>query len=122
MTHVVTARCVDCRYTYCVVECPVSCFYEVKDPHMLVIDPGTCIDCEACVPEFDELVRTSDAILDRDAYLAAMAQMVKALADSAWIIPIHAKSTPTLARADLTGFKPYRHRVEMDARKLHWTE
>ena len=51
MTHVVTARCVDCRYTYCVVECPVSCFYEVKDPHMLVIDPGTCIDCEACVPQ-----------------------------------------------------------------------
>ena len=50
MTHVVTARCVDCRYTYCVVECPVSCFWEVKDPHMLVIDPNTCIDCEACVP------------------------------------------------------------------------
>jgi ferredoxin len=50
MTHVVTGRCVDCRYTYCVVECPVSCFWEVTDPHMLVIDPGTCIDCEACVP------------------------------------------------------------------------
>ena len=50
MTHVVTARCVDCRYTYCVVECPVTCFWEVKDPHMLVIDPNTCIDCEACVP------------------------------------------------------------------------
>jgi ferredoxin len=50
MTHVVTARCVDCRYTYCVVECPVACFWEVKSPHMLVIDPATCIDCEACVP------------------------------------------------------------------------
>lgn len=50
MTHVVTGRCVDCRYTYCVVECPVTCFYEVTDPAMLVIDPGTCIDCEACVP------------------------------------------------------------------------
>ncbi len=50
MTHVVTGRCVDCRYTYCVVECPVTCFWEVQDPHMLVIDPGTCIDCEACVP------------------------------------------------------------------------
>ncbi len=50
MPHVVTARCVDCRYTYCVVECPVSCFYEVQDPRMLVIDPDTCIDCEACVP------------------------------------------------------------------------
>ena len=50
MTHVVTGRCVDCRYTYCVVECPVACFWEIKDPHMLVIDPDTCIDCEACVP------------------------------------------------------------------------
>lgn len=50
MTHVVTGRCVDCRYTYCVVECPVGCFWEVTDPHMLVIDPGACIDCEACVP------------------------------------------------------------------------
>jgi ferredoxin len=50
MTHVVTGRCVDCRYTYCVVECPVTCFWEIKDPHMLVIDPNVCIDCEACVP------------------------------------------------------------------------
>jgi ferredoxin len=50
MTHVVAGRCVDCRYTYCVVECPVSCFWEIPKPHMLLIDPGTCIDCEACVP------------------------------------------------------------------------
>jgi ferredoxin len=50
MTHVVTGRCVDCRYTYCVVECPVTCFWEIKDPAMLVIDPNTCIDCEACIP------------------------------------------------------------------------
>ena len=51
MAHIVTERCVDCRYTYCAVECPVSCFYEITEPkHMLVIDPDTCIDCEACVP------------------------------------------------------------------------
>ena len=51
MAHVVTARCVDCRYTYCAVECPVTCFWEITKPdHMLVIDPDTCIDCEACVP------------------------------------------------------------------------
>ena len=50
MTHVVTARCVDCRYTDCCAVCPVDCFYETKDPAMLVIDPDTCIDCEACVP------------------------------------------------------------------------
>ncbi len=51
MTHVVVARCVDCRYTDCAAVCPVDCFYEVQDPHMLVIDPDTCIDCALCVPE-----------------------------------------------------------------------
>lgn len=51
MPHVVTERCVNCRYTYCAVECPVSCFWEITAPHhMLVIDPESCIDCEACVP------------------------------------------------------------------------
>lgn len=50
MTFVVTGRCVDCRYTYCVAECPCDCFFEVRDPHMLVIDPEKCIDCDACVP------------------------------------------------------------------------
>ena len=51
MTHVVTGRCVDCRYTDCCTVCPVDCFWETKDPAMLVIDPETCIDCELCVPE-----------------------------------------------------------------------
>ena len=51
MTHVVTARCDGSRYTYCVVECPVTCFWEITEPYrMLVIDPDTCIDCEACIP------------------------------------------------------------------------
>ena len=40
MTHVVTGRCVDCRYTDCCTVCPVECFYETKDPAMLVIDPA----------------------------------------------------------------------------------
>lgn len=51
MTHVVTPRCIDCRYTDCVLVCPVSCFVEVEDPAMLVIDPDTCIDCGLCVSE-----------------------------------------------------------------------
>ncbi len=49
MAHVVTARCIDCRYTDCAEPCPVDCFYEIQDPHMLVIDPDTCIDCTLCV-------------------------------------------------------------------------
>lgn len=52
MAYVVTARCIDCRYTYCAVPCPVDCFYEIKTPHrMLVINPEECIVCDACVPE-----------------------------------------------------------------------
>jgi ferredoxin len=49
MTHVVTQPCVGCRYTDCVVVCPVECFYEGDT--MLYIHPEECIDCEACVPE-----------------------------------------------------------------------
>jgi len=51
MPHVVTGRCVDCRYTDCCAVCPVDCFYEIDEPQMLVIDPETCIDCQLCVPE-----------------------------------------------------------------------
>ena len=49
MTHVVCQPCWDCKYTDCVVVCPVECFW--KDEKMLYIDPVDCIDCEACVPE-----------------------------------------------------------------------
>ncbi|MGL4464847.1 MAG: 4Fe-4S dicluster domain-containing protein [Planctomycetia bacterium] len=49
MAHVVTQRCNNCRYTECVVVCPVECFYE--GPTMVYINPEECIDCEACVPE-----------------------------------------------------------------------
>ena len=48
MAHVITEPCKDCKYTDCVVECPVECFYQ--DGDMLVIDPDDCIDCGACVP------------------------------------------------------------------------
>jgi len=49
MAHVVTQPCVGCRYTDCVVVCPVECFYEGEK--MLYIHPDECIDCEACVAE-----------------------------------------------------------------------
>lgn len=79
-------------------------------------------DTVECLPEFDELVQTSDAILDRDEYIAAMARMAAVFSESAWVIPIHSKATPTLTRADLVGHKPYRLRVEMDLRNLRWTD
>lgn len=46
MTHVVRAACFGCKYTDCVVVCPVECFYE--DEQILYIHPDECIDCEAC--------------------------------------------------------------------------
>ena len=49
MTHVVAEPCDGCKYTDCVVVCPVECFYEGEK--MLFIHPEECIDCEACVSE-----------------------------------------------------------------------
>ena len=49
MAHVVCEPCRDCKYTDCVVVCPVDCFYQ--DDAMLYIDPVECICCGACVPE-----------------------------------------------------------------------
>lgn len=49
MPHVVTEPCFNCKYTDCVVVCPCDCFHEGET--MLFIDPDSCIDCEACVPE-----------------------------------------------------------------------
>lgn len=53
MSFVVCAPCFDCKYTDCVVVCPVECFRE--GDRMLYIlsdkDDGGCINCNACVPE-----------------------------------------------------------------------
>ena len=49
MAHIVAEPCFNCKYTDCVVVCPVECFYEGES--MLFIHPDECIDCEACVPE-----------------------------------------------------------------------
>jgi len=47
MAHVVTSACFGCKYTDCVVECPVDAFREGEQ--MLYIDPETCICCDQCV-------------------------------------------------------------------------
>src|SRR5579859_2132977 len=49
MAYVVCAPCSECKYTDCVVVCPVDCFYQ--DAEQLYIDPEECIDCGGCVPE-----------------------------------------------------------------------
>jgi ferredoxin len=49
MAYVVTEPCFGCKYTDCVVACPVECFHEGES--MLFIDPVECIDCDACISE-----------------------------------------------------------------------
>ena len=76
MPHVVAKPCDGCRYTDCVVVCPVECFYEGEK--MLYINPDECIDCEACVPECpveaifseDELPENEQQFLELNAELA----------------------------------------------------
>ena len=52
MTHIVTRLCL--RDTACVDVCPVECMVlgqPQEEWPWLYIDPDTCIDCGACVPE-----------------------------------------------------------------------
>jgi len=49
MAHIVTSKCLGCKFTDCVEVCPVACFYELDG--QLVIHPDECIDCTACVAE-----------------------------------------------------------------------
>ncbi len=49
MAYIVTEPCVDCKYTDCAAVCPVEAFHELSDK--LLINPDTCIDCDACLPE-----------------------------------------------------------------------
>ena len=90
MAHIVTERCVDCRYTDCCTVCPVDCFYETESPAMLVIDPDTCIDCELCVPECpiqaiwpeDELPDVYSEWTDKNAELFGGGTMIKTQKDA----------------------------------------
>ena len=47
MPHIVTDNCRRCRFTECVMVCPVACFH--GDDEMLYIDNVQCVDCGACV-------------------------------------------------------------------------
>ncbi|MGV8050413.1 MAG: ferredoxin family protein [Anaerolineaceae bacterium] len=52
MAHVITDLCL--RDAGCVVVCPVACIvpgYPQSEWPLFYIDPNTCIDCGACLPE-----------------------------------------------------------------------
>ena len=52
MTHIITSLCV--RDRGCIDVCPVECMVPgnpINEFPWIYIDPDTCIDCGACVPE-----------------------------------------------------------------------
>jgi ferredoxin len=52
MTHVITSLCL--RDNGCIDVCPVECINAGEPAERwptFYVDPGTCIDCGACVPE-----------------------------------------------------------------------
>lgn len=68
--YVVNNLCQDCLDTACAQVCPVDCFYEPVNPNpdlpaQLYIDPETCINCNACVPECPwEAITSGDDVPD----------------------------------------------------------
>jgi ferredoxin len=56
MAYVIAEPCIGTKDASCVNVCPVDCIHPRKDENFeavqqLYIDPDTCIDCGACVPE-----------------------------------------------------------------------
>ena len=76
MAHVVTQACFGCKYTDCVLVCPVDAFREGEQ--MLFIDPETCIDCGACVPEcpVEAIYYDGDVPEELRPFIALNAEMV----------------------------------------------
>jgi ferredoxin len=71
MAYIVTGACVDCVYTSCVDACPVEAFHETPD--RLLINPDTCVNCDACVPEcpVDAIFEESNVPEDQQEWIEA---------------------------------------------------
>ncbi|HEY2787102.1 MAG TPA: ferredoxin family protein [Fimbriiglobus sp.] len=69
----------NCKYTDCVVVCPMECIY--GDEKQLYIDPDDCIDCEACVPEcpVEAIFRDDNVPAKWTGYISLNAERVKVL-------------------------------------------
>jgi ferredoxin len=103
LTFIVTEACQGCRYTDCVEACPVDCFH--GDEQMLYIDPSTCIDCGACVPECPVEAIYEEGTLPND-----LSHWLEVNRDRAPRLPIVSGRQAPLAtaeeRARRFGFKP----------------
>ena len=77
MAFVVTQACFGCKYTDCVVVCPCNSFHEGEK--MLYIDPESCIDCQACMPEcpVEAIFYEDDVPAGQQAFIALNAEMAR---------------------------------------------
>lgn len=75
--HVVTGTCFGCKYTDCVLVCPVDAFREGEQ--MLYIDPEVCIDCALCVAEcpVEAIFQAKDVPEDQTPFIELNAEMSK---------------------------------------------
>ena len=82
MAYVVCEPCHDCKYTDCVTVCPCDCFFQ--DEMQLYIDPGPCIDCEACVPEcpVEAIYHEANVPVQWSRYVQLNAERVSTLKES----------------------------------------
>lgn len=93
MTYVVTDNCIKCKYTDCVVVCPVDCFHE--GANFLAIDPDECIDCALCVPECP-----AEAIFAEDDVQDSQRKFIALNATLAKVWPVISVRREPLANAD----------------------
>ena len=93
MANVVTSPCFGCKYTDCVVVCPVDAFRE--GDQMLYIDPVECIDCGACEPEcpVSAIFYEENVPGDQRPFIALNAEMSK-------VCPPICEKRPPLAHAN----------------------
>ncbi len=76
--YVITEPCIGTKDASCVDVCPCDCIHPRKDEPgfsaalQLYIDPETCIDCGACLPEcpVDAIYREDDVPPEWEHYIA----------------------------------------------------
>ena len=83
MPHVIAEPCIGTKDTSCVSVCPVDCIHPTKNEadfgtvNQLYIDPDTCIDCGACVPEcpFEAIFPEEDVPTEQLAFIKLNAEL-----------------------------------------------
>lgn len=73
MAYVIGSACIGVKDASCTQVCPVDCIHPTPDEpgfeeaDQLFIDPDSCIDCDACVPECPvEAIKSPGALVAED--------------------------------------------------------